>query len=106
MTHSPIPNNVYSFNQIVYMDLSDIPMLVFDYKDKEYVVHTSNTIDADLLKIPGFGESWWQYKKTTSELIPIFLYVDEIEITKFVDIIDVDDSGYMAIPKCSQRLSK
>jgi len=39
----------------------------------------------DVLSIPGFAESWWEYKYETDEWIPVFHYVGTAPITDFID---------------------
>jgi hypothetical protein len=68
----------------------DTPMLVYEYKNERRVVDLSHRTDADLLKIPGFGESWWRYTTTTSEMIPVFVYDDrDVDIETFVNSLGV-----------------
>lgn len=104
---SPVPNAVYSYYQIAYMDLPDIPMLLFENGKEMCVIQISGSTDTELLRIPGFGESWWRYVTTTPEMVPVFEYATEVpgappelwnvDIRMFVNI---DKSGRTATPKC------
>ena len=93
---------VYTLHQILKdLVLLDSPSLLFDLAGpndeqmvlSQHVVQDSHVLPDDLLTIPGFADTKWQYERTTSEWIPLFHYVDTAPITDFVDMepeIDFD----------------
>jgi hypothetical protein len=81
----PKYNTVYTFKEIMLLELSDAPFLLFIYNNKECVIQSSHITDESLMNIPGMSESKWCYEKTTHECIPLFWY-DDIDIETIVDI--------------------
>lgn len=79
----PIPGMSYTLAQITQMHLGDSPCL--QIRDVG-VVQDSHLSDEELLAIPGMKGSKWIYIRTTSELIPVFLYaIDNPTYTHLFD---------------------
>jgi hypothetical protein len=93
----PVFNTVYTFNEIMSLDLPDIPFLQFVYNDKECVIQTSHITNESLLTIPGMSESKWRYERTSREYIPLFWYADD-NIQTLVDIKETKNA-YWVTPK-------
>lgn len=81
-------NTVYTFEELMEMDLPDSPHLQFVHDNQVHVIQTSHVSDERLIKIPGMRKSQWWYEKTTRECVPIFWYEDE-DIMSIVDINDI-----------------
>lgn len=81
-------NAVYSLRDVLQrLELPDAPHLMFDFGGKQRVIQNSHVTYADLLSIPQFAGSNWRYLRTTSELIPLFKFVDVADdITLYVDM--------------------
>lgn len=70
-----------------WLDLGEDEMPTESGRTKvECVIQTSHVCSSDLLTVPGFADSLWRYRYTTSEWIPVFEYADEKSIREFVDI--------------------
>ena len=109
----PVIGKVYTLRQIINdLVLLDSPGLCFQLavpNDQkvvgQHVIQNAHVLPDDLLNVPGFADTKWQYELTTSEWIPIFQYVDAASITNFVDLepeIDFDfseKSVWWATPK-------
>lgn len=97
----PKYNTVYTFREIMSLELRDTPFLQFTYNNKNCVIQSSHITDESLMNIPGMSESKWCYEKTTHEHIPLFWYYDDnIDILTLVDIVEKnDDETYWVTPK-------
>lgn len=87
----PVSNMIYTFAELMALDLPDCPHLQFIYNDEIYVIQTSHMSDESLMNIPGILDTRWQYEKTTREAIPIFWG----EYDNIANIISIND-GYNA----------
>jgi hypothetical protein len=99
----PVFNTVYTFREIVSLDLPDIPFLQFVYNDKSCVIQTSHITNEALLTIPGMSESKWKFERITREYIPLFWYADD-NIQALVDIKETKNA-YWVTPKGYPRES-
>lgn len=104
----PIENEVYSLDFILgQLKLQDIPSLHFNHEGFGTVIQHSHCANEELLTIPGFAKTKWRYIRTTREWIPIFEYVEEEPIEKFVTI-EMDrsphnDNMFWVCPLGAQR---
>lgn len=64
---------IYTLRDILEkLQLDDSPFLYCDGG----VIQTSHVTNEQLLSVPGMAETRWEYLRTTSEWIPLFLSVD------------------------------
>ena len=99
----PIRGQLYSLKQIEEeLELMDSPCLEFMCLEtgKKEVIQTAHLKDGELITPEGFAETRWQYRFTTYEWIPVFLYIPESgrNINEFVDI-DVYKEEAWVTPK-------
>ena len=84
MADSPFRGATYSAKQIFsQLKLMDSPHLLFmavgpDGKMSRHVIQTSHMLDEDILAVPGFAETSWEYERTTNEWIPLFNAVGNV----------------------------
>jgi len=91
----PIVGNVYTFDQVLKLDLSDSPSFSFLYKDTRTVIQTAHTTDQELLSVPVLAQTKWQYIMMTTEWIPVFYAVDSGLVLECVDIeADLQEEKY------------
>lgn len=87
----PVPGKVYTFAQMLKLDLDDSPHLGFEKNGARQVIQCGHVTSDELLSVPGFAESTWRYSHTTDEWIPVFEFVgSEADIDKLVDYREVD----------------
>lgn len=83
---SPVRGCTYSLATICNdLKLLDSPSLGIVINGRKSVIQNAHVLDDELLSIPKFADSLWEYKYTTNEWIPIFEYVGQTNITEFVD---------------------
>lgn len=83
----PVINKVYTYGEILKLNLNDSPCLQFRHNQKlEVIQDCFEDPEVDSLEVPGFSESKWKYRHETNELIPVFIYVGETLITDLVTI--------------------
>ncbi|TPG59882.1 hypothetical protein [Ewingella americana] len=94
MKIQPQSGKTYTLQQILTnMDLRDAPSLNFTIDGIETCLNDSHVSEEDLLTIPGFAESLWNYVRETSEWVPIFQYskANTQPMTDFIDYEDLVD---------------
>lgn len=83
------------------LKLDDIPCLNFKF-GRYGTVQMSHLTSEELLSIPLFADTLWQYERTTFEWIPIFRYSDrnKYPVTRFLTLeIDKENpSTWWACP--------
>jgi hypothetical protein len=83
----PVPGRTYTLKEILKnLALGDSPFLRFPYEGKICVIQDGSLSDDELLAVEGLAETKWRYQYTTSELCPLFMYVDDTPITDLVVI--------------------
>jgi hypothetical protein len=95
----PVFGNVYSYTELMNLDLSDSPSLLFYCEDMECVIQDAHVDQESMNSI--LGETMWCYIQTTHEQIPIFRFVGE-DILPYVDMTKMND-GYWVVPKGMKR---
>ena len=94
----PIPGMTYTLDQITQMHLGDSPCL--QIRDVG-VVQDSHLSEEELLAIPDMKGSKWIYVRTTSELIPVFLYaIDNPAYTQLFDTEPYKDPYNLTTDLC------
>lgn len=79
----PASGKTYKLSQVFDLSLGDSPCL--QIRDVG-VVQDSHLSVEELLSIPGMKDTKWLYIRTTSELIPVFVYaLDNFLYTQFFD---------------------
>lgn len=96
-------NKTYKYEQICKSELES-PALGFVYQDINGTVQTAHVHYQELLALPIWATSLWQYQRTTKEDIPIFTFASQdIQITQLCHIeilLDpwVKDKAWWATP--------
>ena len=74
------------FNELA---LADTPSLQIVWNGRTHPVQTSHLSDANIVSWldAGAGNRLWRYERTTSEWIPVFIYVDD---RLPIDILDAE----------------
>lgn len=86
MKNYPKRGEVYTYAEIIKLELRDTPCLRFISGDSYSAVQDSHVTEEELLTVPQWAESKWKYQYETSEWIPVFHYVGDIELSELLDI--------------------
>lgn len=93
----------YTLEQMYQMNLGDLPCL--QIRDVG-VVQDSHLTEEELLGIPGMKDTRWLFVRTTSELIPVFIYAltnppytDFFEAVRYKDPYKYMTDGHWITPK-------
>jgi hypothetical protein len=85
----PLIGVTYTLEQMYQMNLGDLPCL--QIRDVG-VVQDSHLTEEELLSIPGMKDTHWLFVRTTSELIPVFIYaLNNPPYTDFFDAVPYKD---------------
>lgn len=78
----------FTLAKVHQLPLDDSPFLLFTHRDEEAVVQTGHVTYEQLLSVPGFADTLWEFERETHEWIPLFRYVHGLNppIEQFVDI--------------------
>lgn len=68
----PVQMQIYTLAEVLELNLKDSPFLMVLANGRWSPVQTSHTTDAEMLSVPQFADSLWEYRYTTNEWIPIF----------------------------------
>lgn len=101
-----IRGQTFTLAQMLAADLPDSPWLGFNSPKAGdtllTVVQTSHVTQEQMLALPRWAETEWQYAYTTSEMIPVFQAVDDQLIEDLCDFCLSDDlNTSMVFPKGS-----
>lgn len=93
MKANPIRGRVYTALQVLKdLELLDAPSFCFEHEGGRGVIQTAHVSDEALLTVSGFANSWWRYRYTTNEWIPIFEFVPGLEkISDLVDLVRIPE---------------
>lgn len=84
----PKCGTIYTYKEIVeILTLRDSPHLGFSHENWLGVIQNSHLTEEEFNSIPGMNETTWRYVRETSEWIPLFEYVGEID--KLLSVIDI-----------------
>lgn len=90
MKNKPVAQQVYSYKEILDLDLRDIPFLFIWHDDAEAVVQLSHLHIEELLKNEKWANSQWRYIRETHEWIPIFKFVGN----DYKDLVEIEPCAY------------
>ena len=83
----PVRLQIYTLAEVLELNLKDSPFLMVLANGRWSPVQTSHTTDAEVLSVPQFADSLWEYRYTTNEWIPIFHAVDSaLVLEQFCDV--------------------
>lgn len=86
MKEYPKRGKVYTYAEITNLALRDSPCLCFTFDGGHNVVQHSHVTEEELLAVPQWAESKWEFQYETFEWIPVFCYVGNISLSELLDI--------------------
>lgn len=101
-TNHPSRLRTYTLTQVFDLDLPDSPSLGFKYEGVRTVVQDSHVTVEELLSVPGFANTRWEYIRTTNEWIPVFSAVDDEAVVACVDVepyFGIEPGNFWVTPK-------
>ena len=83
---NPVRGQLYTLREVYNLNLRDSPHLGVVIDGNSSVVQDSHVTTEEMLSVPGFADTKWEYIRETHEWIPIFRYAKvNPPITDFVD---------------------
>ncbi len=99
-TNPPIKGRVYTLKELHTLDLWDSPHLGFvNTKGAKDTVQDSHLTTEELLALPGWADTKWEYIFRTREWCEIFRAVDYTQIQELVEYYDNGYGDILSRPK-------
>ena len=111
-TQYPRPGHTYTLQQIEKeLYLRDSPSLGFHAPIGRSVIQNSHMTVDDLLGVPGWSDTLWEYVRETEEWVPVFRYAGDTAVLADLLHLEVDldpypdgpTPTYWAVPKAFPR---